>query len=254
MTHLFQGLTGKVLMKDQNIELVPREKRGTIRHQRRTFGMSRLGAPLEVYGTEKMSGSCLVVAGQHGTEPESTLLLSSVLRTIPEGGLSAHIVPALNPDGLARGTRCNASGVDLNRNFPTTDWSSKPVCYSWNNDNPRDTELSAGPKSCSEPETEALLQLIADLEPEYIISIHAPMECIDDPGTTPLGKRLSEETGLPLVTDIGYPVPGSFGTWACENNYQLITLELPSESIQNIRRRFTPVLVKILTGEYWESV
>jgi protein MpaA len=234
-------------MRDQNVELVPREKRGTIRHNRRTFGMSRLGAPLEIYGPERLPGGCLVAAGQHGTEPESTVLLSSVLRTIPEGGLRSHVVPALNPDGLARGTRCNGAGVDLNRNFPTTDWSSKPVSYSWNNDNPQDTELSAGQKPLSEPETAALLQLIADLEPEYIISIHAPMECIDDPGTTPLGKRLSEETGLPLVTDIGYPVPGSFGTWAGEHNIKLITFELPSDSIQNIRRRFTPVLLKLLT-------
>ncbi len=239
-------------MDELNSKLVPREKRGTIDHNRRTFGMSRPGAPLEVFGPGKGPVSCLVIAGQHGTEPESTVLLSSVLRTIPKGELLCPVVPALNPDGLARGTRCNASGVDLNRNFPTSDWSSRPVCYSWNNENPRDTELSAGTGPVSEPETAALLKLVDELRPEYIISIHAPMECIDDPGPTPLGKWLSGETGLPLVTDIGYPVPGSFGTWAMENKIQLITFELPSDSIQNIRRRFTPVLIKVLTGEFRE--
>jgi murein peptide amidase A len=241
-------------MEDLNSRSVPRERRGVIPHIRRRFGLSRLGAPLEIYGPEKNPGSCLVIAGQHGTEPESTVLLSSVLRTIPEGKLWCPVVPSLNPDGIARGTRCNASGVDLNRNFPTSDWSSRPVSYSWNNENPQDTELSAGPEPVSEPETEALLELVKDLQPEYIISIHAPMECIDDPGSTGLGKWLSGETGLPLVTDIGYPVPGSFGTWAGENDVKLITFELPSDSIQNIRRKYTPVLLKILTGEYREYI
>lgn len=239
-------------MEDINRRLISREKRGIIRHNRRIYGTSRLGAPLEIYGPQKGSDTCLVMAGQHGTEPESTVLLSSVLRAVPESELRCPVIPALNPDGLARGTRCNASGVDLNRNYPTSDWSSRPVFYSWNNDNPQDTELSAGSEPASEPETGALLKLVDELQPEYIISIHAPMECIDDPGPTRLGKWLSGETGLPLISDIGYPVPGSFGTWARENNIKLITFELPSDSIRNLRRRFTPVLIKILTGKHEE--
>ena len=33
-------------------------------------------------------------------------------------GIDLWVVPAYNPDGLARGTRRNAHGVDLNRNYP----------------------------------------------------------------------------------------------------------------------------------------
>ncbi len=208
--------------------------------------------PLEIFGPEKMKNMCLVIAGQHGTEVEGTILISSVLRSISEKSLMCAVMPSINPDGLARGTRCNAAGVDLNRNFPTRDWTEDPVFYSWNNDNPQDTELGSGKYAASEPETEALLNILEDIKPAVIISIHAPMGCIDDPLTSNLSQWISGETGLPLVTDIGYPTPGSFGTWALERGINLITFELPSDSIQNHRRKFTPVLAKILTGGYRE--
>jgi hypothetical protein len=57
-------------------------------------------------------------AGIHGDEPASTL---AVLRLL-EGGLFDHraewfLCPLLNPAGLVRGTRENAAGIDLNRDY-----------------------------------------------------------------------------------------------------------------------------------------
>jgi len=57
-------------------------------------------------------------SGIHGDEPAPPLALLSL---IDSGALDTRavwfVVPLLNPDGLSRGTRENASGTDLNRDF-----------------------------------------------------------------------------------------------------------------------------------------
>jgi protein MpaA len=221
----------------------------TIGHKRQTFGKSRLGAPLEVFGNGSPPLKYLLIAGQHGTEPEGTQLLSSVMRTISEEKLHCAVIPCLNPDGLARGTRGNSAGVDLNRNFPSINWSPRPVHYHWNDEDDKEVEIGTGAHAASEPETQALIKLITSLKPEHIITIHAPLNCIDDPLASPLAKHLVSECGLPLVTDIGYPTPGSLGSWAKEQNLHLITIELPHDTIQNIRKRFGPLFEKIMRDE-----
>lgn len=57
-------------------------------------------------------------AGIHGDEPAGPLAVLEALRAgffIP--GIHWRVAPALNPDGLAAGTRANATGTDLNRDF-----------------------------------------------------------------------------------------------------------------------------------------
>ncbi len=226
-----------------------RSERGIIRHRSQIYGRSILGAPLEIYlPPDQGAFDTLVIAGHHGSEAEGTVLLSSMLRTLKPAHLRCGVITAINPDGLFRGTRCNAAGVDLNRNFPSNDWSPNPVMYRFNTEEPQNTRLSPGKQAASEPETAALLDLIDRSRPKRILSIHAPLACIDDPRLSDYGRRLADETNLPLVGDVGYATPGSFGTWANENGIHLITVELPVASQQAIRNRFTPAFLQILQG------
>lgn len=109
-------------------------KRGILRNKIRVIGTSVLGAPIEVYEPLKQTAPYLVMAGQHGTEPETTLLLSYGLRSIDPKTLACPVILGANPDGLQRGTRGNANGVDLNRNFPTSNWKQDLVYHRWEED------------------------------------------------------------------------------------------------------------------------
>jgi protein MpaA len=230
--------------------LRPRQEWGTILWEPDVYGRTHLGAPLEVW---RPAGACtlLIFAGIHGEEPETTFALSRALRQLTAPSPHGAVVLAANPDGLIRGTRGNARGVELNRNFPTADWQPHPVPHRSTLDDPRDVLLSPGPHPGSEPETQALIRLIGELEPKAVISLHAPLACIDDANASPLGKWLADRTGLPFVQDVGYPTPGSFGTWGREHGVPVITYEFEMTNTDAIVRKHVPVLVELLTRWPW---
>lgn len=227
------------------MSLRPPPERGTVPWEPYVFGDSYLGAPLEVW---RPSGPCrlLVFAAIHGEEGETTTALSMALRHLTDPSPHCAVVLTANPDGLIRGTRCNARGVELNRNFPTGDWQSEPVLHRAKLDGPREVALSPGAEPGSEPETQALIALIRDLEPEAVVALHAPLACIDDPNDSELGRWLAERTGLPLVPDVGYPTPGSFGTWGAEQELPVVTYEFGLVTPDEVSRVHVPVLVDLL--------
>jgi len=229
------------------MKLRPRQDIGTIPHASSTYGHSHLGIPLYVW---KPTGTCklLVHAGIHGEEGETTVALSRALRLLSEPSPNCAVVLAANPDGLLHGTRGNARGVDLNRNFPTEDWLADPVTHRPTLDGPSDIVLSPGAHPASEPETRALIGLIDDLNPEAVIALHAPLACIDDANQGPLGHWLAGETGLPLVSGVGYPTPGSFGTWGGERGVDVVTYEFPLTDNDTLVREHVPVLAALLAG------
>lgn len=89
-----------------------------------------------------------VFGAHHGDEGSSVVVALALAEALAEGGLpddtEVWIVPAVNPDGLAAGSRWNAAGVDLNRNYGEQ-WSD------------HETRGGAGP--FSEPETRAVRAL-----------------------------------------------------------------------------------------------
>lgn len=228
------------------MNLRPRQQRGAFALQPDVYGRSGLGAPLEVW---RPRGECevLLFAGIHGDEAESTGVLSWALRHLGEPSLHCAVVLAANPDGLLRGTRANAAGVDLNRNFPAGNWQSEPVAYRVLSEDPRDVALSPGATPGSEPEVAALVALIEELRPRTaVIAMHAPLACVEDPEQTELGTWLAAESNLPLVDDVGYATPGSFGSWAPEHDHHEITYELPVAATEQHLRTLSPVFAELL--------
>jgi protein MpaA len=230
--------------------LVDRRDRGVIRHAGSVYGASVDGLPLTVYLPDTGGAEIVVLAAIHGDEAETTVVVSEALRCLPRGALQAAVILCGNPDGLLRGTRGNARGVDLNRNFPTSNWSPDPVCYKSRANDARDIALSPGAHAASEPETVALLALLERLEPRAVVSLHSALACVDDSGASLLGRQLADRCSLPFLTEIGYPTPGSMGTWASERGLNLVTLELEDASLYTLKDRHVPILIDLMTGGF----
>jgi predicted deacylase len=87
--------------------------------RRETYGMAG-GCPL-IALTKRTAGHrprIYLSAGIHGDEPAPPLALLSLIESGDLDGRAVwFLCPLLNPDGFARGTRENASGMDLNRDY-----------------------------------------------------------------------------------------------------------------------------------------
>jgi protein MpaA len=230
------------------LELVERRDRGIIRHAGVAYGTSLEGIPLTVFLPDSGSAAIVLLASIHGDEAETTVVVSEALRCLRQGDLQAAVILCANPDGMLRGTRGNGRGVDLNRNFPTANWSPAAVHYKSRANDARDIALSPGTQPASEPETKALLALLDRLKPRAVVSLHAALACVDDAGASHLGRQLAGRCALPFLTEIGYPTPGSMGTWAGERGLTLVTLELEDASLYTLKDRHVPILIDLMTG------
>ncbi|MDQ3279985.1 MAG: murein tripeptide amidase MpaA [Acidobacteriota bacterium] len=231
-------------------QLVERHDRGVIRHAGATYGASVEGTPLTIYLPDSGKAELLILAAIHGDESETNVAVSEALRCLPNGALRAGVILCGNPDGMLRGTRGNARGIDLNRNFPTSNWRPDEVFYKSRANDARDIALSPGSEPASEPETRALIDLIDRLDPRAVVSLHSALACVDDSGASHLGRQLADRCALPFLTEIGYPTPGSMGTWASERGLNLVTLELEDASLYTLKDRHVPILIDLMTGRF----
>jgi protein MpaA len=229
---------------------VSADELGPLKYKSRIYGYSSKNIPLEIYEPLTAHAHILIIGSIHGDESMGTVLLSECLRAFTQNELTASVILSANPDGILAGTRCNARGVDLNRNFPAKNWSADPVYY---RNRPGDTQniaLSPGETGGSEPETGSLISLIEAQNPKLIVSLHGFLACIDDPDASPIAKDLAMRTNMEVVPDVGYSTPGSFGSWCAEKRIPIITYEFPAINITELKRNHNPVLKDLMTGYY----
>jgi protein MpaA len=171
------------------------------------IGMSVEGRPITATRRGDPEGRRVLVFGViHGDE-QAGLQVVSVLEELPvPDGIDLYLVDSMNPDGVANNTRGNANGVDLNRNFP----------YNWGPIGPPGDGQYAGPAAASEPEAQAVVELIGALRPDLVIWFHQDLYTIA-PGQGRDGAiraRYAELTGLPMETIAGGTYTGVAAQWA----------------------------------------
>jgi len=168
----------------------------------------------------------LFIGGIHGNEYGAAVAnqLVAYLRAhraaVPRGS-EIDIVSCANPDGLAAHRRTNADGVDINRNFPVG-WSAQGA---------RGGE-SAGVRPASEPETRAIMALLAGGHYCRVIALHSAGGLIDydGPGGAKLASQIARAAGSRVVHlsalgtytgSLGRYVPSRYAapviTWELEN-------------------------------------
>jgi protein MpaA len=206
---------------------------------RTVIGHSVRGRPIAAIsrGDPRARDKVLVIGCIHGNETAGIRITRRLIASPAPRRAGLWIVPSLNPDGVAAGTRGNAHGVDLNRNFP----------FAWR---PLGGLEYSGPHPLSEPEARAARRLIRRVRPEVTIWFHQPFDLIDrSGGNAAVERRYAELVGLPLVRLRRYP--GSASRW---QNHALpgstaFVAELPPSVPDSLVRRAAAAVVT-LANEY----
>lgn len=165
-------------------------------------GRSAQGRPILLYrlGDPAASRRVLVVGCIHGDECAAFPVIGRLIRMKPPPGVELWVVPSVDPDGRVLGTRGNAHGVDLNRNFP----------FKWRRI-PRASRYYAGPRPLSEPESRAVRKLVLRARPQLSIWFHQPERNVRDPDASPSALRYARLVGLPFLP-LAAP-PGTVAEW-----------------------------------------
>ncbi len=175
-----------------------------------------------VNGPASAPRKVLVVGCIHGNECAGLRILSALRRVNPPAGVQLWLVGELNPDGTAAGTRQNAHGVDLNRNFP---YRFKRVA---------DPTYYSGPRPLSEPESRAAVALIRRIKPAVTIWYHQHEDLVDMAGgDRGVARRYAHVAHL-RATCLAF-LPGTAPAWSNHTfpGTTAFVVELPAGPVRN---------------------
>jgi murein peptide amidase A len=199
------------------------------------LGRSEGGRPIVAVRAGDPSGTGVLVVGCiHGTEGAGIAVARALERV--NAHVDLWIVPNLNPDGYARGTRQDGRGVDLNAN-----WSSQ-----WRGGGRPWDVYYPGPRPFSERETRIARNLILRIRPRLTIWYHQHLNLVWAWGpSSRAGRTYARAAGMRF-----YHRHWLHGTATNWQNHHLpgsssFTVELPAGSLsaQQVRRQVRAVLM-----------
>jgi protein MpaA len=212
--------------------------------QTKRLGTSVKGRPIYAYrvGDPDAKVTAVAMSTFHGNEPATRQILRSIRDGRKVRGIDLWLIPTINPDGLARHTRKNARGVDLNRNFP---WRWADL----------DGNYESGRAPASEPETRALMRFVKVVRPRFVVSFHQPLNGVDTSvrSVRRFALRLARGLELPRKRLVcGGVCHGTFTQWY---NHRIegkaVTVEYGDRpSRHRMRVRAPRQLVRVLGGHY----
>lgn len=211
----------------------------------RAIGTSVKGRSIIAYIFGSGAKTILYTGNIHGNELGTRSLMNAWVseldanaQNIP-AGVRIVVVPSANPDGAAANSRYNANGVDLNRNYNTSDWQKDVQTV---NGDPLPN--GGGSSPASEPETKALAAYTSELQPALTMSYHsaASYAIANTCGNSrALADTYAKITGYRNMTGVSgafsYQITGTYDDWICERlGRASVLIELTSSTSSEFSR------------------
>ncbi|CAM2933652.1 hypothetical protein BST27_11985 [Mycobacterium intermedium] len=208
------------------------------------MGTSVQGRPIRLLTLGHGPRKVLVIGGIHGDETEGAYSIRELPAAFAEARLDDAVTLAIledaNPDGRAAGTRENANRIDINRNFPASNFDA--------------ADPSSGHEPLSQPESRIVRDLIESLNPALIIALHSwtgrQFVNFDGPARA-LAERFAASSGLPVEESTAFaPTPGSLGSYAGrDRGTAVLTIEvLKGTDPKTVWERIRVALLGVIAG------
>lgn len=214
------------------------DSRTSCRQATQTIGQSVQGRPIVAYYYGSGPTTVLFTGGIHGDEHSGRYMMQDWVAHLDAygykipAGRRVVVVPNLSPDGAVTNSRYNVHGVNLDRNFPSSDWAT-------------DIGIRGGVKPggggtapLSEPEAQAIASLTETLRPRLVMTYHSQGSLVGInkvADSAAIGNVYASMVGYRTMYDnaeaiMGYSFTGEYETWIGEKlGAPAVLIELPTD-------------------------